>query len=195
MPHQARTYGSRIHESDPQNAWRFPTGPELDKFGVPIGNQNFGLEEFNFNPILLDYKLAYVPCFGSSRNYPRPHVSELRLIYRIINNANYNYIHYATLHNVKSLLNADIPNIRQLIEPHYNEIYLREECQVFFSNNYPEFEKRIIEMQNSNLIADNENNNSFLVNVEYESISILEKPTPCRMNSHFASNCYINVKY
>lgn len=63
MPHHARTYGSTIYLTDRHNAWKYPTGPVLDNFGVPIERQNFGLEEFNFNDTLLDLKLAYVPCF------------------------------------------------------------------------------------------------------------------------------------
>jgi hypothetical protein len=50
-------------------------------------------------------------------------------------------------------------------------------------------------MFNSNLIADNENNSSFVVNVRYESLEILDNPVPCVMNANFASNWYENVIY
>lgn len=36
MPIHARTYGSGIHLTDRQNAWKYPTGPFLDNFGITI---------------------------------------------------------------------------------------------------------------------------------------------------------------
>ena len=50
-------------------------------------------------------------------------------------------------------------------------------------------------MFNANLIADNENNSSFVVNVRYESLEILDNPVPCIMNAYYASNWYENVIY
>jgi hypothetical protein len=195
MPHHARTYGSTIHEIVPNEAWKFPTGPMLDTFGVPIANQTFGLEEFNFNPILVNKQFAYVPCYGTHTTYPRPLVNELRLIYRVNNMADFNYVHYATLFNVRTMVNEDIPEIRRELEPHFNSIYLSEECEIFFGLNYPEYQNHIQNMFNANLIADNENNSSFVVNVRYESLEILDNPVPCVMKSNFASNWYENVIY
>ena len=195
MSHHARTYGSTIHEIDPHNAWKFPTGPMLDTFGVPIANQTFGLEEFNFNSILVNKQFAYIPCYGTHRTYPRPFVKELRLIYRVNNIENFNYLHYATLFNVRSLVNEDIPEIRRVLAPDFNTIYLSPECQDFFGINYAEYQIRIQHMFNANLIADNENNSSFVVNVRYESLEILDNPVPCVMNANFASNWFENVIY
>jgi hypothetical protein len=195
MPHYARTYGSTIHEVDPLNAWKFPTGPIFDTFGVPIANQTFGLEEFNFNSILVNKQYAYIPCFGTHRTYPRAFVNELRLIYRVNGIQNFNYLHYATLFNVESMLNEDIPEIRIALQPYFNAVYLSQECENFFGLNYAEYQNHIQNMFNANFIANNENNNSFVVNVRYESLEILDNPVPCVMKSHYASNLYRNVIY
>lgn len=195
MPHHARTYGSTIHLTDRHNAWKYPTGPVLDNFGVPIERQKFGLEEFNFNDTLLDLKLAYVPCFGTANTYSRPDVKELRLLYRVENNGVYNYVHYATLFGVQSLLNEDIYQVREVLTPNFESIYLRKECADFFGDNYPIYEKKIREMLNSNLIAANDDNNSFLVNVKYDKLEYLDKPKAVIMNSNFAANWYLNVIY
>jgi len=195
MPHHARTYGLGIYITDRQNAWKYPTGPVLDNFGVPVESQNFGLEEFNYNDTLLDLKLAYVPCFGTSKSYSRPDIKELRLLYRVENNGVYNYVHYATLFGVQSLLNEDIHQVREVLTPNFESIYLRQECADFFGDNYPIYEKKIREMLNSNLIAANDDNNSFLVNVKYDKLEYLDKPNAVKMNSHFASNWYLKVIY
>ncbi len=189
----ARTYGSVINESDPQNAWKYPTGPLLDRFGVPIGKQTFGLEEFNFSDFYLKQKWAYIPCYGSKKSYPRPFVSELRLMYRIPGVTSYCYKHYATLHNVKSLTNEESRGIRNNIAPQLDQIYFTNESQLFFGNNYAEFQSTIQSMLKSDLIANNTNNRSFLVNVEYEKIEILENPIICRCSGSYASNWYRNV--
>jgi hypothetical protein len=189
----ARTYGSVIHESVPQNAWRYPTGPLLDRFGVPIGKQTFGLEEFNFSDFYLKQKWAYIPCYGSARSYPRPFVSELRLMYRIPSVTNFCYKHYATLHNVKSLTNEVILGIRNNITSQFDQIYYTNESQLFFGNNYPEFQSTIQNMLASDFIANNTNNRSFLINVQYEKIEILENPIICRCGGSYASNWYTQV--
>ncbi len=194
MTRYARTYGSIHHPNNSQEALKYPTGPVNDIFGVPVPHQErtFGLEEFNFHPLFLKEKIAYVPCFGSANTFPRPSVEELKLIYRV--NANC-YVHYATLSNVDSFTNDDIPNLRQLINPQMNQIYFRQESQAFFGADFPAFQKIIENMYASNFIANNQNNASFLINVRYKKIEILEKPVSCKLNSHFAGNWYINVQY
>jgi hypothetical protein len=191
----ARTYGSLIHESEPQNTWKYPTGPLLDQFGVPIGKQTFGLEEFNFSDFYLNQKWAYIPCYGSIQSYPRPFVSELRLINRIPSETNFCYKHFATLYNVKSLMNDEIDGVRNIITPELNQIYFTEESNLFFGNNYPEFQLTIQEMLTSNLIANNNNNRSFLVNVQYDEIEILKNTVICQCGGSYASNWYRRVQY
>ena len=102
MIRYARTYGSRLYPQNIEQAWQFPTGPELDTFGVQVPEEmkTFGLEEFNFNSVLQGLKLAYVPCYGTDRFYPRPFVDELRLMYLESRNPRGSYMHYATLFNV-----------------------------------------------------------------------------------------------
>ncbi len=195
MPYHARTYGSALQQVEGNVRWNFPTGPNLDTFGVPIGLQTFGLEEFNFHPSILKKQLAYIPCFGTLRTYPRPSVNELRLIYRIHNNGEFNYMHYATLYKVRTILNEEIPVIRNVLEPDFNAVYLNQNCQNFFGLDFPEYENCIQNMFAANLIADNQNNSSFVVNVRYDALEVKENPVPCRLNANFASNWSLNVIY
>ena len=190
----ARTYGSILHPNNLNQVWQFPTGPILDIFGVkiPAQNKTFGLEEFNLNPFYIKNKMDYIPCYGTERCFPRPYVKELRLIYRIKDNC---YCHYATLYNVTSFTDNDINWLRPLIEPMLEEVYFRQESQQYFGADFPIFEKKIVEMCASNSIADNHNDNSFLVNVTYDRLEILDKPVYCKLNSHYASQWKISVEY
>lgn len=194
MAHYARTYGSIHHPNNFMEAWKYPTAPFLDKFGVPISIKKriFGLEEFNFNPFYLKNKIAYIPCYGTQRFYPRPFVDELRLIYRVNEKC---YCHYATLFNVKSYINDDIQNLRQIINLELNQIYFSEESQGFFGADFPTFQRKIQEMYNSKFIANNHNDNSFLVNLKYERIEKLDKPIYCKLNAYYASQWYRDVEY
>lgn len=194
MPHYARTYGSRLHPDNLNQAWQFPTSPLLDKFGVIILTQNktFGLEEFNLNPFYIENKMAYIPCYGTARFYPRPDIDVLRLIYREKENC---YCHYATLYKVKPLQNNDILGLRQNIQLQLEQIYFSIESQLFFGEYFPIFQKKIKQMFASQLIADNQNDNSFIVNVKYERIEILDKPIYCKLNSYYAGQWKINADY
>jgi hypothetical protein len=194
MPHYARTYGTSQQLDNWNSAWQYPTAPPLDNFGVPVPNQmrTFGLEEFNFNPFLLNEKIAYVPCYGTHRFYPRPFEQELRLIFKINNIC---YLHYATLYNVYSLQDNEIPTLRAILQPEMANIYLRQESALFFGADYPSFQNTIDNMYNSPFIASNQDNSSFLVNVKYERIDILKKPVYCKPPNHYASQWYINVEY
>ncbi len=194
MIHYARTYGSIHHPNNLIEAWKYPTAPVLDSFGVTIPEQNktFGLEEFNFNPLYLNEKIAYIPCYGTVRFYPRLFIEELRLIYRVKDTC---YCHYATLFNIVSFNNNEIVNLRQIINPELNQIYFSQESQGFFGADFTTFQRKIQEMYDSNSIADNQNDNSFLVNVKYERIEILDKPIYCKLNSHYAAQWKINVEY
>lgn len=194
MPHFVRTYGTSLPQPNWNLAWQFPTAPPLDVFGVQVPNQllTFGLEEFNFNPFLLKEKIAYVPCYGTSRFYPRPFVPELRLIFKVNNSC---YCHYATLYNIYSLENNDIPAYVTLLQPQLANIYFRQESIRFFGADFAAFEGIIQNMYQSPIIADNDNNTSFLVNVKYERMEILDNPVYCRPSIHYASQWYINVEY
>ena len=192
MPHYARTYGTTLQGKDRDYAWQYPTGPLLDSFGIPINKKTFGLEEFNFNPFYLKHKVAYVPCYGTERFYHRPIIKELRLIYKIAPRC---YKHYATLYNIESFEDNDIPNLKGLIEPHLNEIYFRQAYQAFFGLDFPLFQQAITNSLGSNIIASNHNNSSFVVNLKYEKIEILKKPIKCGLNAHFAGQWYGRVEY
>lgn len=193
MTHYARTYGSTLHPNNLKEAWKYPSAPVLDLFGVtiPIKNKTFGLEEFNFNPFYLKEKMAYIPCYGSAK-FNRHFIEELRLIYRVKDNC---YCHYATLFNVVAFKNNDILNLRQIINPLLNQIYFSQESQVFFGTDFSLFQRKIREMYDSNVIASNQDNNSFLVNVKYERFEILDKPIYCKTNSRRAAQWIINVEY
>jgi hypothetical protein len=197
MANFARTYGSIHHPDNLNNAWQFPTGSELDTFGVIVHNHHltFGLEEFNFNPFLIKEKLAYVPCFGTLRTYPRDFIEELRLIYRVPGNINYCYVHYATLLNVSPLLNNDIQLLQNTLAPQLNQIYFRQESINYFGPHFPIFQEKINKMFDANVIADNHNDLSFLLNVKYEKLEILKNPVLCQINASYAGNWYQNVQY
>jgi hypothetical protein len=197
MVRYARTYGSRLYPQNIDQSWQFPTGPELDTFGVPVPEKmkTFGLEEFNFNNKLMDIQLAYVPCYGTERTYPRPFVDELHLMYLDRRNPRGCYMHYATLYNVQSLRNEDIKSVRPLLVPNLDEIYFRAEVQQYFGNDMGNFNGIIRAMLNSNIIASNQNNKSFLVNVRYEKIEILDKPVCCQNNNQMASQWKKNMIY
>lgn len=192
MPHYARTYGTTLKEKELENAWQYPTGPLLDNFGIPINKKTFGLEEFNFKSFYLKNKLAYVPCYGTERFYKRPFIKELRLIFKT---APLFYKHYATLYNVESFGDNDIPSLRDLIEQHLNEIYFTQQSQIFFGQDYPLFKKAITHSLGSNIIASNHDNSSFLVNLKYEKIEILKKPIQCGLKANYAGQWYRNVEY
>jgi hypothetical protein len=117
------------------------------------------------------------------------------LMFRIPSEEKFCYLHYATLHNVSSFVNGDIPQLRANILPQLNEIYFTPEADGFFDNNYQQYVKQINQMAHSNFIANNEDNNSFLVNSKYESIEILKNPVRCKMRSNFASNLYNTIEY
>ncbi len=194
MPHYARTYGSIHHPNNIEVAWKYPTDPICDNFGVKVPNANktFGLEEFNFSDFFLMEKIAYVPCYGTRIRYPRPSIEELRLVYKASNNC---FVHYATLYDAVSFNDNDIRNLRQVLNSRLNEIYFNQNTQNYFGVDFPVYQKIIRGMHASNLIADNHRNSSFLINVKYKRIEILKKPIHCGINSNFASQWFINVEY
>ncbi len=192
MTHYARTYGTTLKEKDRANAWQYPTGPLLDRFGILINKKTFGLEEFNFNSFYRNHKVAYVPCYGTKRFYQRPFIKELRLIFKTAPKC---YKHYATLYDVESFGDNDIPSLRDLIEQHLNEIYFTQQSQIFFGQDYPLFQKAITHSLGSNIIASNHDNSSFLVNLKYEKIEILKKPIQCGLKANYAGQWYRNVEY
>ncbi len=190
----ARTYGSANYPDNFITSWKYPTSPIMDNFGVfvPNANKTFGLEEFNFNDLLINEKIAYVPCYGTGRFYPRPAVEELRLVYKLNNNY---FMHYATLFKVKALIDNDIPNFRKILKPYLNHIYYSKETQNYFGSDFQRFQNIINSMYGSNLISANNNSSSFLVNVSYDKIEILNKPISCKLNSNYAAQWYNNLEY
>jgi len=190
-----RTYGSVVHLNNPNLAWQYPTQPLLDKFGIPINKLTFGLEEFNFNPFLVENKMAYIPSFGTFRTYPRSPIKELRLMYRIQSAQRFCYVHYATLHNVIAFLDNDIPYLHNLLTPQIPLIYFRPESHQFFGQDFPLFEQKINDLNNSQFIASNHLNSSFLVNAKYEKLEVLSKSVKCNLRASFASNLYKDVIY
>lgn len=192
MLRYARTYGSIHHPKNIAEAWQYPTGPLVDTFGIPIQNsrQTFGLEEFNFNPFFIKEKVAYVPCYGTARYYPRPVINELRLIYKISGRC---HIHYASMFDVRPILNEEIIELRQIIDPVMNDIYFNEKPQLFFEDRFTQFTETIGLIQNSNIIASNHNHTPFLVNVRYSNLVVLEKPVVCELTPNNVNQWKIRV--
>ncbi len=99
---RAKTFASN-------NGWTSPVS--LSTFGIPIPQQNpkkhLGLEEFNFIKIMKDRKLAYIPCFSSSRAGS----FDIDLFY--LNDVNHTTYHYATLKGVRSIQKNEIAGLRQ----------------------------------------------------------------------------------
>jgi hypothetical protein len=192
MPHYARTYGYNLNNLNQNNPWEFATGPMLDRFGIPINQTTFGIEEFNFNSFYLSKKIAFIPCYSTSKFYRRRHIGELRLVYK---QAPRCYKHYATLHNVTSFADDDIPYLRSLIQPQINQIYYRQESLDFWGEDFNLFQNAIKNAFNSDIIANNHNTSSFLVNLKYEKLEILTLPITCDLGGNRASQWYINVAY
>jgi hypothetical protein len=192
MKRYARTYGSSLFKENLDVAWQFPTGPIADTFGVPIplSNKTFGLEEFNFSQILRELKLAYVPCYGNARFFPRPFIKELHLIFKTEGR---NHIHYATLHNVTPISDKEIFETRKLLESHFNEIYFNASAQEFFQNDFSRFQDQIQFMSNRNRIAANQFNASFLVNLRYKELTILKKPVSLDVYPGYVGQWKFNV--
>ena len=117
--------------------------------------------------------MAYVPCFGNARFYPRPTIKELNLIYKITGR---DHFHYATMHNVTPILDKEICDVRKLLKPNLNEIYFNRDAHDFFKNDFENFQNQIHFMFNQNSIAANQINASFLGNLRYEELTILKEP-------------------
>jgi hypothetical protein len=181
MLRYARTYGSENYPQNMDEAWQYTTGPIQDTFGVPVPelNKTFGLEEFNFNPFFLKEKIAYVPCYATAKYYPRPHLKELKLIFKTAGRC---HLHYATLYDVTSIVDAEIPVLRNQIQPLMNEIYFKPETQAFFGDDFENYRKILDRMKDSNVIASNHDHTPFLVNVRYKELEILKTPIPCELN-------------
>jgi hypothetical protein len=193
MIRYARTYGSKNYPDNSYEAWQYPTGPIQDTFGVPVPelNKTFGLEEFNFNPLFLKEKIAYVPCYATAKYYPRHHLRELKLIFKTAGRC---HLHYATLYDVTSILNNQIPALRNQIEPFIDEIYFRQQTQDFFGDDFQSFVKIIDIMKDSNVIASNHDHTPFLVNVRYKELEILKTPIPCELNPRNVNQWKINAQ-
>jgi hypothetical protein len=192
MKRYARTYGLRLYKDNLDGNWQFPTGPLADTFGVPvpISNKTFGLEEFNFSNILRELKLAYVPCYGNARFFPRPFIKELHLIFKTEGR---NHIHYATLHNVTPIMDEEICEIRKLLQPHIHNIYFNISTQEFFQNDFSRFQEQIQFMSNQNRIAANQINASFLVNLRYEELTILKEPVSLDVYPGYVGQWKVNA--
>jgi hypothetical protein len=188
----ARTYGSTFYPEEINKAWIYPTGPLADTFGVPVSNKTFGLEEFNFNPHYLKSKIAYVPCYATERCYPRPsNVKELRLIYKTVGRC---HVHYATLYNVQPILDNEISNFRNQIDPLMNEIYFGNNSRDFFESGFDEFGRIIDTMRNSLVIAANHIHSPFLVNVRYDELLLHENHILVDVNPSNVNQWKINVQ-
>jgi hypothetical protein len=175
MIRYARTYGSKLFPEKTEVAWQFPTGPAADSFGVtiPKANKTFGLEEFNFNKILRELKLAFVPCYGNAIFYARPTIKELNLIYKIEGRV---HAQYATLRNVTPILDKEISDVKKLLAANLSDIYFNRETQIFFNDDFENFRNQINFMFNRDSIAANQIKASFLVNLRYEDLTILKNP-------------------
>jgi hypothetical protein len=194
MIRYARTYGSQNYPENVIEAWQYPTGPIQDTFGVPVLklNRSFGLEEFNFNPFFLEEKMAYVPCYATKRYYQRPALDELRLIFNV---SGHSHIHYATLYGVSAITDTEIPNLRALINPFFNEVYLNSNVQNFFGNDFDNYKKIISRMYLSEIIAANNIHSPFLINVRYERLELLKNPIACRVIPNNVNQWKTNVHY
>jgi hypothetical protein len=194
MIRYARTYGSINYQNAIEKAWQFPTGPTVDNFGVPVSeaNKTFGLEEFNFNPLFLKEKIAYAPCYATQRYYPRPALDELRLMFNV---SGYLHIHYATLHGVSGITNTEIPSLRALVNPFFDEIYLNRNVQNFFGDDFDNYKKIISRMYLSEIIAANNIHSPFLINVRYERLELLKNPIACRVIPNNVNQWKTNVHY
>lgn len=169
---KAKTYKSTNNFNAPQS---------LSNFGIEIYNANkrkyLGLEEFNFCPILLDFKfenqhVAYIPCFSSKL---RPSIDQLKLFYRERPGVT---IHYATLFNVSQIEQdkSRIQNLRKSLE--IAGLSSHVENSLDFQRNYESlFESALATWKQnfgSDAIIAKRTKNRFIVNTFYESIEFHE---------------------
>ncbi|MHA8056652.1 hypothetical protein VR611_11935 [Aquirufa nivalisilvae] len=165
---KAKTYKSNNNFTAPES---------LSDFGIEISNANkrkyLGLEEFNFCPILLDFKfenqhVAYIPCFSSNL---RPPINRLKLFYRERPGVT---IHYATLINVSQIEQDKslIQNLRKSLEIAGFPSYVENSLE--FQRNYvslfePAFATWKQNFESDTIIA-KRTVNRFIVNAFFESI-------------------------
>jgi hypothetical protein len=192
MIRYARTFGNQNYPQNMIEAWKYPTAPIGDTFGIPVEilNKTFGLEEFNFSKKLRELKLAYIPCYGNARFYPRPFIQELHLIFKTEGR---NHIHYATLHNVTSILNSEINQLKSILKPNLDELYFNIGTRNFFEEDFSRFQDQINFMFERDVVAANQLNASFLVNVRYEKLSILNNSVTLNVFPGYVGQWKVNV--
>ena len=105
------------------------------------------------------------------------------------------HIHYATLHGVSSITNTEIPNLRALVNPFFDEIYLNRNVQNFFVDDFDNYKKIISRMYLSEIIAANNIHSPFLINVRYERLELLKNPIACRVIPNNVNQWKTNVNY
>ncbi|MCL6102393.1 MAG: hypothetical protein M1292_07875 [Bacteroidetes bacterium] len=181
---RAKTFASN-------NGWTSPVS--LSTFGIPIPQQNpkkhLGLEEFNFIKIMKDRKLAYIPCFSSSRAGS----FDIDLFY--LNDVNHTTYHYATLKGVRSIQKNEIAGLRQDLITAGLPQWVANDAR--FQDNYgPELFPIALEKWNllfncNNIIA-NRTDDRFILNVRYEELIQEEAVRVGWNNLHFASRLYPN---
>jgi hypothetical protein len=134
--------------------------------------------------------LAYVPCYGNARFFPRPFINELHLIFKTEGRK---HVHYATLHQVTAIADEEICEIRKLLDPHIDEIYFNASAHEFFQNDFSRFQNQIQFMYRQHRIAANQINSSFLVNLRYDELTILEEQITLDVYPGYVGQWKINV--
>ncbi len=136
------------------------------------GTYRYGYEEWNRQNLFIENKIAYVECY---RRHIYLDCNKLLLYYK--DPISDEYFHYATLHNVTQLNDAQAPIIRNIlnaqnwlpmVQGHFNGAPINDPNSI---------NKHIyIHAYNSNSIVTNNQNPGFIANIKYERFEILKNP-------------------
>ena len=177
---KAKTYYST-------NGWTSPQS--LSNFGIPIIGTNeimyLGLEEFNFTPLLLKNKLAFIPAFSKLRTGL---IDELSLFY---SNRGCTF-HYATMYKV-SQIQSNPQVINSIRQNRLAELPTIVESNLQFQQKYGNLFQPAFQIwkqyYNSNNIIANGILPRFVVNVEYEKFVIKNPITQVPWNNLKRAKC------
>jgi hypothetical protein len=136
------------------------------------GTYRYGYEEWNRQNLFVVNKIAYVECY---RRHIHLDCNKLLLYFK--DPISKGYIHYATLHNVTQLNDAQAPIIRKIfnaqnwlpiVQGHFNGAPINDPNSI---------NKHIyIHAYNSNSIVTNNQVPGFIANIKYERFEIHEEP-------------------
>ena len=163
-------------------------GPQnLSSFGIEIAPKlTLGLEEFNFVDILKENKLAFIPAFSTCI---RSKVDLVELFY--YDKQNKINVKYAELKGVQQIKNEEVISIRAMLGDDFvRQISTNERWENVYginADNAKNYWKKYY--HTDSVFPKRRDALRFVLNVKYEEINFLFKPTNF-INLNFANNLY-----